>query len=46
VCPDCGIKRLYDPKLFRAYGPYGYDLLALIAGVETREKKEKEKLPA
>jgi DNA-directed RNA polymerase subunit RPC12/RpoP len=31
VCTDCGIKRLFDEKLFRDYGPYGYDLDELIA---------------
>ncbi len=31
VCTDCGIKRLYDDKAFRAYGPYGYDVEKLIA---------------
>lgn len=31
VCPSCGIKRLFDPSAFRAYGPYDYDLAELIA---------------
>jgi hypothetical protein len=31
VCMGCGIKRLFDPKTFRAYGPYGYDVVELIA---------------
>jgi hypothetical protein len=31
VCTDCGIKRLFDDKLFREYGPYGYDIEELIA---------------
>jgi hypothetical protein len=31
VCLGCGIKRLFDEKLFRAYGPYSYDLNRLIA---------------
>jgi hypothetical protein len=31
VCPSCGIKRLFDPATFHAYGPYGYDLQELIA---------------
>ena len=26
VCVGCGIKRLFDEKKFRAYGPYSYDL--------------------
>jgi len=32
VCLGCGIKRLFDEKSFRAYGPYSYDLNRLIAG--------------
>jgi hypothetical protein len=31
VCLGCGIKRLFDEKLFRAYGPYSYDLNRLVA---------------
>src|SRR5216684_1046682 len=31
VCLGCGIKRLFDEKAFRAYGPYSYDLNLLIA---------------
>ena len=31
VCTGCGIKRLFDEKAFRAYGPYRYDLNGLIA---------------
>lgn len=31
VCTGCGIKRLFDEELFRAYGPYNYDLDHLIA---------------
>jgi hypothetical protein len=31
VCTGCGIKRLFDEKAFRAYGPYSYDLTRLIA---------------
>jgi hypothetical protein len=26
----CGIKRLFDEKAFRAYGPYRYDINGLI----------------
>ena len=40
VCLGCGIKRLFDEKSFRAYGPYSYDLGKLIAW-ETR-KSERE----
>ena len=32
VCLGCGIKRLFDEKAFRAYGPYSYDLARLIQG--------------
>ncbi len=31
VCLSCGIKRLFNEKDFRAYGPYNYDLTHLIA---------------
>lgn len=31
VCTGCGIKRLFDEKSFRAYGPYSYDITRLIA---------------
>lgn len=31
VCLGCGIKRLFDEKDFRAYGPYSYDLNRLLA---------------
>jgi hypothetical protein len=31
VCMGCGIKRLFDEKDFRAYGPYRYDINGLIA---------------
>jgi hypothetical protein len=30
VCVGCGIKRLFDEKAFRAYGPYRYDINGLI----------------
>src|SRR5450432_16822 len=30
VCLGCGIKRIFDEKAFRAYGPYSYDLNRLI----------------
>ena len=30
VCLGCGIKRLFDEKAFRAYGPYSYDLNRLV----------------
>ena len=31
VCTNCGIKRLFDEKNFRGYGPFGYDVHELIA---------------
>jgi len=31
VCLGCGIKRLFDERAFRSYGPYSYDLNSLIA---------------
>jgi hypothetical protein len=31
VCLGCGIKRLFDEKAFRAYGPYSYELDRLVA---------------
>jgi hypothetical protein len=36
VCTGCGIKRLFDEKTFRGYGPYGYDLRELIARARAR----------
>ena len=31
VCVGCGIKRLFDERDFRSYGPYSYDLNRLIS---------------
>lgn len=31
VCTQCGVKRLFDEKAFREYGPYAYDIDELIA---------------
>ncbi|HEX4427100.1 MAG TPA: hypothetical protein VH079_17000 [Terriglobales bacterium] len=31
TCVGCGIKRLFDERNFRAYGPYSYDLDRLIS---------------
>jgi hypothetical protein len=39
VCLGCGIKRLFDEKAFRAYGPYRYDLNSLIARDRARENE-------
>ena len=42
VCTECGIKRLFDPKSFRGYGPYAYELHELIARDRAlRMKKQK-----
>ena len=30
VCMDCGIKRLFDERTLRAYGPYSYQVNDLI----------------
>lgn len=30
VCLGCGIKRLFDERAFRAYGPFSYDLNRLV----------------
>jgi len=32
VCVDCGIKRLFDERTLRAYGPYSYDIRQLSSG--------------
>jgi len=37
VCTACGIKRLFDEKAFRGYGPYSYDLDRLISWAESRQ---------
>jgi hypothetical protein len=36
VCLGCGVKRLFDEKAFRSYGPFRYDLNELIAWEKTR----------
>ena len=36
VCLGCGIKRLFDEKNFRAYGPFSYDLNRLISSERSR----------
>ena len=40
VCLGCGIKRLFDEKLFRAYGPYSYDLNRIISQDEARRTED------
>jgi hypothetical protein len=39
VCLNCGAMRLFDEKIFRAYGPVRYDLNALIAWEQSRSLK-------
>ncbi len=46
VCLGCGIKRLFDEKAFRAYGPYSYDLNRLISQDIGRPESEKRRRPA
>ncbi len=51
VCMGCGIKRLFDEEVFRAYGPYSYDLARLIAWDRAQQPQERpapshEKRPA
>jgi hypothetical protein len=47
VCLGCGIKRLFDEKSFRAYGPYNYDLNRLIARYPgTAEPRTPQQRPA
>ncbi|HEY1265032.1 MAG TPA: hypothetical protein VGF06_15995 [Terriglobales bacterium] len=38
VCLGCGIKRLFDEKNFRAYGPYNYDLARLISQARSSQR--------
>lgn len=38
VCLGCGIKRLFDERAFRSYGPYNYDLNELIAWDRDRRR--------
>ena len=40
VCLGCGIKRLFDEKMFCAYGPYSYDLNKLISWDLDQQAKE------
>ncbi len=42
VCLGCGIKRLFDEKNFRAYGPFSYDLNRLIAAEKANTPVEIE----
>jgi len=44
VCLGCGIKRLFDEKDFRAFGPYSYDLNRLIER-DRESRKVPQELP-
>ena len=47
VCLGCGIKRLFDEQVFRAYGPYSYDLHRLLAWDRKYQKDfQAETLPS
>jgi hypothetical protein len=41
VCLNCGAMRLFDEKIFRAYGPYRYDLDELIAWQKSTKPKSR-----
>jgi hypothetical protein len=43
VCLGCGIKRLFDERAFRSYGPYSYDLNRLVAWDKAQQDKSAEK---
>lgn len=45
VCLGCGIKRLFDEEVFRAYGPYSYDLNRLISWANARAGRIREPGP-
>ena len=45
VCLGCGIKRLFDEKKFRGYGPFGYDVKELIAR-EQAVRARQRRIPA
>ena len=42
VCLNCGIKRLFDEKNFRSYGPYSYDLERLVSWERAKRVRERE----
>jgi len=46
VCLGCGIKRLFDERDFRAYGPYSYDLNRLLAWDRAQRAKAPAAVPA
>jgi hypothetical protein len=41
VCLGCGVKRLFDEKNFRSYGPFRYDLNDLIAWQQLQRPQTK-----
>jgi hypothetical protein len=43
VCLECGIKRLFDEKKFRGYGPYGYDAMDLMARERAVRMRQRRK---
>ena len=43
VCLGCGIKRLFDEKKFRGYGPYGYDVKELIEREQAVRARQRRK---
>ena len=43
VCLGCGIKRLFDEKKIRGYGPYGYDVKELIAREQAVRARQRRK---
>jgi len=46
VCMGCGIKRLFDEEVFRAYGPYSYDLNKLISWETGKSEEASHRRPA
>ncbi|MEP6644072.1 MAG: hypothetical protein ABJA69_06225 [Acidobacteriaceae bacterium] len=46
VCTGCGIKRLFDEKEFRAYGPFGYDLERLLTLSDRQKQREPLAFPS
>jgi len=42
VCMNCGVKRLFDERSFRGYGPYDYDLHELIARERLARRRRME----
>jgi hypothetical protein len=36
VCLGCGVKRLFDEKRFRSYGPFSYEVAELVAWQKSR----------